>query len=355
MRLTIYSWDVDVTGGGGWAISMRELSQLFADHGWRVRFVHSRADDTRSRGTLLGGPVLQEEQWADADVVWIYDSGKSTSEIIAHIGERKPIIVSWPTPQPTAIEGWLLNPNVWVLLNSPVIEALTAREGVSTKRVQVLPRGRRWSQWPSVDGARDKVGLPFGLKAPICGNGLRPGADTNHSPFPRFATRHERVSGATGLMTEFSAIDVARGIYDATGVKAIVTSWAPNEFKGASFIEVRKHVTPHTAMASFYAECRLFLSSLIWESFGVQPIEAQHHGVPVVYHREPDVQEPQMSFSAIGYTTLDRAIEAGVKLIEDDEWWRYWQRKSIANAARFDLDSLWPEYETFFTRVARCR
>lgn len=357
MRLTIYSWDLDVVGGGGWAISMREFAELFADRGHAVRFVHSRVAAGRERGTPLGGPALDESQWADADLVWVYESGNSTTEILEHIAGRKPIIVSWPTPTVDWFKLFLRYENVRLLLNSPVIEALAARQLGPVSRIKTLPRGRRWSKWPAVAGPHDKIGLSFGLKAIVRGDGTRPGVDTNHSPFPRFATNYAAYGQPgthTGLTPGFSSLDVARGIYEATGVKAIAPTWAPAEFKSSPFVELRQHVKPYTAMGGFYAECRLFLSSLIWESFGVQPLEAQHQGTPVLYFREPDVQEPQLSFSAVGYTTLDAAVAAGVKLIEDDEWWAYWSGKGQENAARFDLDKLWPEYETFFQEVAGC-
>lgn len=354
MRMTIYSWDLDVVGGGGWAISMREFAELFSDHGHEVRFIHSRVTYHHERGTPLGGPALDESQWADADVVWIYDGGNSTTEIIEHIAGRKPIVVSWPTPSAGWFELFLRHENVRVLVNSPVIEALVAREGISVRRVKVLPRGRRWSNWPVPSGPHDKVGLPFGLKAPVRGDGSRPGSESDHSPFPRFATNYGAVD-ATALTPAFNAIDVARGIHEATGTKAIVTTWVPNEFKDAPFVDVRPPIRPHTDMAAFYAECRLFLPSLIWESFGAQALEAQQQGVPLVYLREPDVQEPQLSFSGLGYVTLDQAVEAASRLIRDNEWWRYWCLKSFENAARFDLDHLWPEYEAFFAEAARCQ
>lgn len=360
MRLVIYSWDLSVVGGGGWAISMREFAELFADHGHAVRFVHSRVGNDGLRGTEASGPPLSESQWADADLVWIYESGNSTTEIIEHIGGRKPVIVSWPTPDLPWLEHFLCYDNVWLAVNSPTIEALVARdlEPGRGPRVKTLPRGRRWTKWPQVPRPRrNKIGLPFGLKALVRADGTRPDADTNHSPFPRFATNYAPCGSPathTGLTPGFSALDVARGIHEATGAGAIVTTWAPAEFRGAPFVELRQHVKPHTAMGAFYAECRLFLSSLIWESFGVQPLEAQHYGCPVVYMREPDVQEPQLSFSGLGYTTLDAAVAAGVRLIEDREWWGHWSERSQANAARFDLDTLWPEYEAFFTEVAGC-
>jgi hypothetical protein len=358
MRLTIYSWDLDVVGGGGWAISMREFAELFRDHGHEVRFIHSRVGQNLERGQPLSGPLLDESQWADADLVWIYESGNSATEIIQHIGGRKPIIVSWPTPILGWFEQFLRHDNVWMLLNSPTIEAYAARQLGVMQRVKTLPRGRRWSKWPKVSGQRDKIGLPFGLKALVQGDGTRPQGLANHSPYPRYATSYApygKPGTHTGLTPRFSAVDVAREIHAATGATAIATTWAPREFDGAPFVELHQHVKPYTAMGAFYGQCRMFVASLIWESFGVQPLEAQHYGVPVLYFREPDVQEPQLSFSAIGYTSLDHAVQAGERLIRDLDWWHYWSQKSRENAARFDLDRLWPEYEAFFQEVAGCR
>lgn len=356
MRVTIYSWDLDIVGGGGWAISMREFAELLSDHGHQVRFVHSRVDDARARGTAAGGPLLHESQWSDSDLVWIYDSPNSTAEILAHLAGRKPAIVMQPTPITAWIDRWLAHPNAWVFANSPTLEAVAARDGVQhVERVKTLPRGRRWSKWPEPPKvARDKIGLPFGVKALIRGDGTRPGTAHNHSSTPRFATSYNRAM-STGLTPAFSALDVARGIHDATGAKAIVTTWAADLFADCSWVEARPSVRPHTALTTFYTQCRVFLHGHMWESFGVQPLEAQHCGTPVVYLREPDVQEPQLSFSAIGYVTLDTAIAAGVRLVEDHAWWEHWSEKSLENATRFDLDRLWPEYDAFLREVAGCQ
>jgi len=359
MRLTIYSWDLDVVGGGGWAISMREFAELLRDNGHTVRFIHSRVGDGRPRGEPLTGPLLDEAQWADADLVWIYESGNSATQIIEHIDGRKPIVVSWPTPIVGWFEQFLQHDNVWMLLNSPTVEAYVRRQRLALPgRITTLPRGRRWSRWPVDAGANDKIGLPFGLKSLVRGDGTRPGVDTNHSPYPRYATNYAPYGEPgthTGLTPPFSALDVAACINGRTGARAIATTWTPREFDATPFVELRQHVKPYTAMGGFYSECRLFVASLIWESFGVQPLEAQYYGVPVLYFREPDVQEPQLSFSAIGYTSMETAIAAGERLIRDDRWWRYWSEKSRENAARFDLDKLWPEYEAFFQEVAGCR
>jgi hypothetical protein len=358
MNITIYSWDLTVTRGGGWAISMAEFAELLRDNGHTVRFVHSRVGDGRPRGEPLTGPLLDEAQWADADLVWIYESGNSATEIIEHIDGRKPIVVSWPTP----VIGWfaqfLQYPNVRLLVNSPTVEAFASRELGATCRITTLPRGRRWSKWPADMGPHNRIGLPFGLKSLVRGDGTRPGVETNHSPYPRYATNYApygEPGTRTGLTLPYSALDVAACINDRTGTRAIATTWAPREFDGAQFVELREHVKPYTAMGAFYSQCRLFVASLIWESFGAQPLEAQHYGVPVLYFREPDVQEPQLSFSALGYTSMETAIAAGERLIRDDQWWRYWSEKSRANAARFDLDKLWPEYEAFFQEVAQCQ
>jgi glycosyltransferase involved in cell wall biosynthesis len=362
MQVTIYSWDLDRVRSGGWAISMREYAELLADHGARVRFVHSRVDGERSRGTDAGGPPLDDEQIREADVVGAYDSADSMIEIIEFVRGRRPVVATWSVGDLAVFRALLAHANVWVMCSSPTLAARVAREKVpGAERVVVLPRGRRWKTYhvPPKPWPRDRVGLGFGVKALIRGDGSKDRGDgRNHNAVPRFGNDYGRSEDRpTGLEVGFSSLDVARELGrpcgGKPGRKSLVATWAPELFAHEPFVEAVPPLSPHTRMGELYVRCRLYLLSHYWESFGATMLEAQRFGVPVVYLREPDVADPQLSFSGLAYTTLDEAVATARRLLADDAEWCYWSLVSRQNAARFNLDDLAPQYMGFFQRVCK--
>jgi hypothetical protein len=339
---------------------MREYAELLTDHGVTVDFVHSRVDDTRARGTPEGGPTLEWGQIAASDVVWAYDSARSMEEIIRFVDGRKPVVCTWSVGDLDVFRALLTHPNVWVMCSSPTLAALAARERVpGVERVVVLPRGRRWRKYhvPPRPWPRDRVGLGFGVKALIRGDGTKDrGDDRNHNSVPRFANDYSPQANAsrrpTGLEVGFSSLDVARELARVDGRRALVTTWTPELYADEPFVDAVPPISPYTRMGEFYTRCRIYLVSHYWESFGATMLEAQRFGVPVLYLREPDVADPQLSYSAVSYTTLDEAVEAARRILADPAEWAYWSLVGRANARRFDLDDLVPQYTTFFQRVA---
>ncbi len=308
MRVTIYSWDLDVVRHGGWAISMREYAELMTDHGWTVRFVHSRVDNVRRRGTPEGGPALRWSDVADADLVWAYDSANSQLEIIDWLAGRKPTAVVWSLGDLTPFKTYLGRPRTWVMTSSPTLAAHVARAGVpGRERLAVLPRGRRWASYTTpASWPRDHIGLGFGIKPIIRGDGTRDdGNPANHNPFPRFANYYQGIGPQkSGLEVAWSSIDVAREVCKQTGMKALVPGTARAQYSQYPWITTMPQLAPF-AMGDYYSRCRCVLLSHLWESFGATMLEAQYFGCPVAYLREPDVAEPQFSYSGLGYTTLN--------------------------------------------------
>ena len=109
------------------------------------------------------------------------------------------------------------------------------------------------------------------------------------------------------------------------------------------------------AVAPLLANAHLFLLPTISESFGLSALEALACGVPVIGARSgglPEVVRDGHSGFLCEPGDVDGMARAAVAVLGDDDAWRAMSARAAADArARFGLDEVVAQYESFYTRA----
>ncbi len=109
------------------------------------------------------------------------------------------------------------------------------------------------------------------------------------------------------------------------------------------------------AVAPLLANAHLFLLPTISESFGLSALEALACGVPVIGARSgglPEVVRDGHSGFLCEPGDVDGMARAAVAVLGDDDAWRAMSARANADArARFGLDEVVAQYESFYTRA----
>ena len=109
------------------------------------------------------------------------------------------------------------------------------------------------------------------------------------------------------------------------------------------------------AVAPLLANAHLFLLPTISESFGLSALEALACGVPVIGARSgglPEVVRDGHSGFLCEPGDVDGMGRAAVAVLGDDDAWRAMSARAAADArARFGLDEVVAQYESFYTRA----
>ncbi|MEP7067288.1 MAG: glycosyltransferase, partial [Gemmatimonadota bacterium] len=107
------------------------------------------------------------------------------------------------------------------------------------------------------------------------------------------------------------------------------------------------------------ASAELFLLPSLNESFGLSALEALACGVPVVATNAgglPEVIRDGVTGALRPVGAVEEMVEAGVAILRDRDTWRAMSEAAAADAhARFAIDNIVAEYESFYARTLAAR
>jgi L-malate glycosyltransferase len=108
------------------------------------------------------------------------------------------------------------------------------------------------------------------------------------------------------------------------------------------------------AIEELLAICDLFLMPSESESFGLAALEAMACEVPVVSSNSGGLPEVNIH-GHTGYMSdpgnVDEMARYAIQLLEDDALLAQFRQNALAQAKRFDIDHILPDYEAFYEEV----
>jgi N-acetyl-alpha-D-glucosaminyl L-malate synthase BshA len=108
------------------------------------------------------------------------------------------------------------------------------------------------------------------------------------------------------------------------------------------------------AIEELLAICDLFIMPSESESFGLAALEAMACEVPVVSSNGGGLPEVNIHgvtgfLSEVG--DVDEMAQYAIQLLSDDAMLQQFRINALAQAKRFDLDNILPDYEAFYQEV----
>ena len=108
------------------------------------------------------------------------------------------------------------------------------------------------------------------------------------------------------------------------------------------------------AVEELLAVADVFLLPSASESFGLAALEAMACEVPVVSSNVGGIPEVNLD-GVTGYTSgvgmVDKMAEDVMKILESDETLQQFRKNALAQAARFDIEAIIPQYEAYYQMV----
>ncbi len=108
------------------------------------------------------------------------------------------------------------------------------------------------------------------------------------------------------------------------------------------------------AVEELLAVADVFLLPSASESFGLAALEAMACEVPVVSSNVGGIPEVNLD-GVTGYTSgvgmVDKMAEDVMKILESDETLQKFRKNALAQAARFDIEAIIPQYEAYYQMV----
>jgi L-malate glycosyltransferase len=113
------------------------------------------------------------------------------------------------------------------------------------------------------------------------------------------------------------------------------------------------------SVAPLLASAELFLLPSLNESFGLSALEALACGVPVVATDAgglPEVIRNGVTGALRPVGAVEEMVDAGLAILRDQDSWRAMSDAAAADAhARFAIDNIVAEYESFYARTLAAR
>jgi N-acetyl-alpha-D-glucosaminyl L-malate synthase BshA len=108
------------------------------------------------------------------------------------------------------------------------------------------------------------------------------------------------------------------------------------------------------AIEELLAICDLFLIPSESESFGLAALEAMACEVPVISSNSgglPEVNEHGVTGFLSDPGNVDEMAQYAVQILENEEMLAQFRANALAQAQRFDIERILPEYEAYYQEV----